>query len=631
MINGDSQLREFGRFRLDTTKCVLWCEDEPVNLPLKEIELLCVLTESAGQVITKDEIIDRVWTDSFVEESNLTRHIYLLRKALEKYGEGGGLIQTVPRRGYRFTGKVNEPSDGDVVIEKHTSTRTLIEVTEGSGTKISPSLGLSKRRIALVAATATILLISLLILWNRPPTPKAITGPEIRSIAVLPVRSFSDEQDDQELRIRLTDALITRLGGLDRLAIRPTSAVLPFVLSDEGSLEIGKRLQADAVLDSRLQREGDRLRVTIQLVRVATGENMWSQTFDGNADHILDLQDTIAAKVSRSLAAAASDPAEFAKRPTENSEAFEAYLKGRYFWSKRDADSLHKAAEYFLMATTLDPNFSEAFSGLADTEHLLFNYNIDVRPEVEEAAKANLHRALELKPASPDALITLGTIEMGYDWDWMAAEKTLKRALNAAPNSPMAHARYGALLVRLRRFDEAEAEVRRHLELDPLSVTGITNLGMVLYCKKDYAGAEALYRKALELDENSGAPHWLLSRNMWQQGRTEESIAEIGRALELDGNPLLAKKIRGRARSKTPLAAIELLLYEWRMDPPGTNPHNLAYLSTYTGDTQNAIRWLQRSIQEHHPWTSWIAAAPEFECLRGDERYRAMLRSLNLP
>lgn len=631
MTNGDSQLREFGRFRLDAKKRVLWCEDQPVNLPLKDIELLCVLTENSGQVITKEEIIDRVWADSFVEESNLTRHIYLLRKTLKEYGESEDMIQTVPRRGYRFTGKVRPPSD-DLVIEKHTSTRTLIEIQDGgSGTKALGEGRGSKGRVALIAVAGVVVLVGLAFLWNMLSAPEVVAGQEIRSIAVLPIKSFSNSPNDEELRARLTDALITRLGGLDRIAVRPTSAVLPFARSEENSIEIGKRLQVDAVLDSRLQQEGERLRVTIQLVRVGNGENLWSEQFDGEAERILDLQDTIASKVSRSLSTAASDPAAFAKRPTENTEAYEAYLKGRYFWTKRDALSLRKAVDYFREAAALDPNFSEAFSGMADTQHLLFNYNIDVRPELVEEAKENLRRALELKPDSSDALITLGTIEMGYDWDWKKAEQTLKHAVQASPNSPTARMRYGALLVRIRRFDDAQAEFQRQIELDPLSVSGTINLGLAMFCKKDYAAADEQYRKSLEIDDKGGSAHWLLSRSLWLQGRNDESIAEIVRALELDGNSALAVKIGDKGRSAGPRAAIQLLLHEWRMNPPGTNPHNLAYLSTYVNDTDKAIHWLQRSIDEHHPWTSWIAAAPEFDVLRDDQRFLAMLRGLNLP
>lgn len=634
MVNGDNNLREFGKFRLDPKKRVLWFEDEPVNLPLKEIELLSVLTETAGQVVTKDEILDRVWADSFVEESNLSRHIYLLRKTLKEYGEDEDLIQTVPRRGYRFTGAVRQPVDGDLVIERHTTTQTLIEVEDADeiSTKrlTRPATGVSRRTLILAGVCGALLIAVVAIGWTYWNGPGAAAGTEIRSIAVLPVRSFSGAADDEELRMRITDALITRLGGMNRVAVRPTNAVLPFANSDLDGIEIGKKLRVDAIIDSRIQQEAERLRVTIQLIRVANGEHLWSEQFDGRSDQILNLQDAISAKVSRSLSTAAEQNA-FLKRSTENPEAYEAYLKGRYFWTRRDEASLRKAIEYFTQAAVLDPQFSEAFSGLADTRHLLFNYNIDVRPEIVLEAKENLRRALELKPDSADALTTLGTIQMGYDWDWPGAEESFKRAIAAAPNSSVARMRYGALLVRIRRFDESRAEFERAVELDPLSLTANTNLGMAHFCRKDFAAADRQYAKTLELDDKIGATHWLLSRSFWLQGRKDEAVKEIVLALELDKNPGLAEKIRQKAASSTPEDAIKLLLHEWRDNPPGTNPHNLAYLSTYVSDTDKAIHWLRKSLEEHHPWSTWFAAAPEFEILRGDPRYTEILQSLKLP
>jgi tetratricopeptide (TPR) repeat protein len=305
-------------------------------------------------------------------------------------------------------------------------------------------------------------------------------------------------------------------------------------------------------------------------------------------------------------------------------------LKGRYFWNKRDAASLQKAVEHFRRAADLDPQFSEAFAGLADTQHLIFNYNIDTRPDLVTEAKRNLQRALELKPESPDALVTLGTIEMGYDWDWNAAESDLQRAVAGAPNSPTAYMRYGALLLRLRRFDEAEAAFSRHLELDPLSINGIINLGTVRFCKGDYDGAEREFRRALDIDEKLSAAHWFISRSMWLQNRKQESVSEIARGLELSDNPTLAAKVVSAAK-RSPEDGIRTLLYEWRDDPPGTNPHNLAYLSTYLNDKDKALYWLERSISDHHPWSTWISAAPEFQILRNEPRFLAMLKDLNLP
>jgi tetratricopeptide (TPR) repeat protein len=202
----------------------------------------------------------------------------------------------------------------------------------------------------------------------------------------------------------------------------------------------------------------------------------------------------------RSLTSDASQQS-LAKRPTKNSDAYEAYLSGRYHWTKRDEADLRQAVDYFKKAITLDQDFSQAYAGLADSQTLLFNYNYDLRPEVIAEAKNNLHRALELKPDSADALTTLGAIQMVYDWDWKGAEESLKAAATAEPNLSIAHLRYGSLLARLGRIPEALLESERAVELDPLSIASITNLGLVYFCKKDFAAADIQFRKALDLGD----------------------------------------------------------------------------------------------------------------------------------
>ena len=189
--------------------------------------------------------------------------------------------------------------------------------------------------------------------------------------------------------------------------------------------------------------------------------------------------------------------------------------------------------------------------------------------------------------------------------------------------------RYGALLVRLARFAESEAEFGMGIELDPLSTVGTTNLGLVYFCKGDFAAADAQYRKTLQLDGSNGPAHWLLSRSLWQEGKQDEAVNEIVTALNLDGNAPLAEKIAAKSRTAPPQEAIRLLLYEWRDNPPGTNPHNLAYLSTYLDDREKAMYWIERSLDEHHPWTTWIYAAPEFASLRDLPRFQQILRNLN--
>jgi len=638
MINHRNGLREFGKFRLDLDKRLLWLGGEPVALPLKAVDLLCVLVANQGAVVSKEEIWHEVWNDAFIEETNLTHNIYLLRKAFKDLGDPD-LIKTVPRRGYRFTGVVHEIPDSEIVVERHALTQTTIEFQDGKDeplplvtvNKANRSLKgrvFSRARVLSILAVGAVVIAGVFLFRDALTTTKA-TASDIRSIAVLPVRSFSESSDDEELRIRITDALITRLGHLERTAVRPTSSILPFAKSQKTALEIGKQLQADAVVDSRIQREGDRLRVTVQLIKVSSGEQIWSDQFDGKVNEILNLQDLISSKVARLLTTDASQQRTLAKRPTENSDAYEAYLNGRYYWIKRDEADLRQAIEYFKTATTLDPNFSEAYAGLADANILLFNYNIDVRPEVIADAKQNLHRALELKPDSADALTTLGSLQVAYDWDWKGAEESLKAATIAEPNMALAHMRYGSLLARLGRIPESLVESQRAVELDPLSVADITNLGLVYFCKKDFPAADTQFRKAMDLGDTIGASHWLYSRSLWLQGKKDDAIKELIRAIELDGNKLLAEKLTAKAKTSSPEDVIRLLLFEWRDDPPGTNPPSNAYLAASIGDREKAMYWAERSVSERHAWTTWFYSAPEYESLRDIPRFQELLREMN--
>jgi len=631
MTSGHSTLRAFGNCRLDIQKKLLWADDRPVNLPLKAVELLCVLVEGRGSVITKDEIWRDVWQDAFVEETNIAHNVYLLRKALKELGDAD-LIETVPRRGYRFSGEVHEIPDDEIVLKRHALTKTTIEVQDESDEVVPPIPSNLKSRALTPAGILSFLAISAVfvagILLLRTYTTSTVTKlSDISSIAVLPVRSFSQESDDEELRLRITDALITRLGHLDRTAVRPTSAILLFAKSDQNALEIGKQLRVDAVIDSRIQQEGDRLRVTVQLIKVPTGEQIWSDQFDGKSNEILNLQDLISSNVARLLTPDAKQQT-LTKRPTENSEAYEAYLNGRYHWRKRGEADLRQAIEYYTRAIELDPNFAEAYTGLADTKLVLFNNTPKVDPELVDEAKQDLYRALNIKPDLADALTTLGSIQMLQDWDWKAAEESLKAATVAEPNLSIAHLRYGSLLARLGRIPEALVESERAVDLDPLSVGNISNLGLVYFCKKDFPAADTQFKKALEVGDTVGASRWMLSRSLWLEGQQDEAIKELIRAIEVVGNKPLAEKLAALSRTSSPEGVIRQLLFEWRDVPPETNSPSNAYLALEIGDREKAMYWVERSVKERHAWTTWFYAAPEYQSLRDIPRFQEILREM---
>ena len=625
MSKGINNLREFGKFRLDAEKRVLWFEGKPVTIALKEIELLCVLTET-GELVSKDEIISKIWADSFVEESNLSRHIYRLRKMLAEYGETEDLIETVPKRGYRFAAEIKHSSDShDLIIEKHSITRTVIEEIEViPNVNFLPPKPLKTRYwITFLACFAVLSAAFGYFAYNR----KNVI--EVKSIAVLPLKAYKNS-NDETLPIRITDAVITRLGNSDKIIVRPTNSIVSFTNDDRDAVEIGKKLQTETVLDGRIQQENERLRITCQLINVADGKQIWSGQIDGIATQILTLQDDISLKVLEFLDPNYKKDAELANSPTKNSEAYEAYLQGRYFAAQRTGEGINKSIEFFTKSTELDPNFALAYAGLADSQYLLFNNNFVVNKSIVQTSRENIKKSLLLSPNLVEALTTAGTIEMTFDWDWQKSENSFKQAVASSPNNSLVRLRYGNLLNRVNRLEEAQVQFAKAIELEPLSLTGNAGLGVVYFCKKEFALADKQFYKTLEVNPKYTAARWYLSRSLWLQGRKDEAIKEIFTALNFDGGQELVEKLRKISETKSPEDVFRELLHEWRDNPENTNPHNMAYLSAVLGDKEKAIDWLEKSFEEHHPWTTWIKVNPEFESLKGEPRYQALLQKMNL-
>jgi len=634
MNNELRHLRRFDGFQLDTQKKVLWFNDEPIDLALKEIEILCVLTENGNQIVTKDELLNQVWTDSFVEESNLTQHIYRLRKMFKQFGKSEKLIQTVPRRGYRFTGEFHENGNGELIIERHSISQTVIEELENSAEpnlKAFPSQSSQSklRRFGIPIVVCLVILTAAFGFYFYNPN-QPISNQPIKSIAVLPMKSHSAKTDDEELRWQITDSLITKLGGVKEISIRPTASVQRFSKSDLSIFEVGKKLGVDAVLDGRIQQEGDIIRVTLQLVTVESGEQLWSEVFDGKVDQILSLQDKISARVLESLNQNRQTKFEFTNRPTQNDDAYAAYLKGRYFARRSDEKSLRKAIEFYELGIKLDSQFSDSYAALADAQYRLFNGLYDTSPENIERAKANLQKALAINPDSANALLTIGLIQNTYDWAWQKAEETWKKALEITPQSPAARMRYGMLLTNLRRFDEAQIQIEKAIDLDPTHPGPYTNLGMVYFCKKDYSKAEEFFKKSLELDEKWIFAHWYLSRTLWMQGRKAESLKYVVSGLKLDGDEALAQQIEEISSTQTPEDVTRFLIEKWTAEKTSGRSPVLATRAIYIGDHEKSLFHLEKSFNERNPWTVALWSLPEFEPLHDEPRFREILRKMNL-
>ena len=426
-------LCEFGKFRLDPLKKTLWHDGQTVSMPLKELELLCVLIENRGELVTKQELLDKVWEDSFVEESNLSRHIYLLRKTFKKFGGNEDLIQNIARRGYRFTGDVCEIANCEVIIEKHTSTRTLIEIQEDSGQepiaqapdekrRTLTGFALSPRLVLSISAVAAALLGVVYFFWDYPKSQNNVSASEIKSLAVLPFKTINAASENEHQGLGLADVLITRLSNARALNVRPTSAISAFENQDVDSVKIGQKLNVDAVLEGTIYRSDKNVRVTVQLVKTVEGKTVWSGEFEKPLNEELKLESEIGLRIANALALnlSAYEQKALAKNFTVKADAYQLYMNGRYEWNKRSWVAVTEAERLFRNAIAVDPDFALAYVGLAD--------RLATQPDTTEA-EAVIAKALELDPNLAEAYATQGFLRMFHQWKWREAEESFKRSL----------------------------------------------------------------------------------------------------------------------------------------------------------------------------------------------------------
>ena len=490
-VNGHSY--RFGEFRLDPVKRVLWRGDEIVQTTPKSVEVLVALVERRGDVLTRDELLEKVWRDSFVEEANINFTISNLRRALGP--DGKTIIQTVPRRGYRFAGEIEDlTNEGRAVLLKRETVSEI--VIHDEEVVVEKNRLLSKKWTVL--ATVTLLPIFLLafLVWTTWTNKPVVT--DVKSVAILPLQSADNSLDDNALRFGIADALFTGLGRVSDA--RVISAYRNGVSLNGEPSEIGKRLGAEAVLEGSLQQTNGRLRVTLRLIRSSDGFQLWSESFDGDASEILGLQDRLAAESASALGEKLRD-IEKLKRPTTDLEAYRLFLKGDYLLRLRGIDNAARSIDFFKQAVAIDPSFARAWTGMAEAQAL--------GTEVSEAEN-NVNQALQLDPDLADAYAVRGFIRMFHYWDWRAAEANLRRAVELDPNSIEAHHWLAIYLELNGRFDEAKTAMSRAMELDPISVNILSDMGQLHYLSREYEQAEEYCKRALDLDPQSDSAHGFL-------------------------------------------------------------------------------------------------------------------------
>jgi len=654
MDNQTPQLYEFGEYRLEPAEKLLRRDGNPVPLTPKAFEMLLVLVQRSGCLVDKDELIKAVWADTFVEEANLARNIWALRKALgDDDSHSHRYIETVPKRGYRFVASVREVvlDDPALLIQRRVRARIVKEEFETSdepasqtnvsrgSTQSLESLAArnevtsSRRATRIIYVTAVVVITGLAAalgfrFWKgSAPVPPA----RINSIAVLPLKSLTEE-NGEILGLGLTDAVITKLGSLRIVTVRPTSAVFKFASSDLDALEVGRRLQTDAVLEGTIQQSEGRIRITARLLNVGTGDQMWSEKFDEPANDIFVLQDALSKKITDTVAFELEKEQRqlLAARPTSSSEAYEKYLRGRFYQTQNNERGFMQSMECYEQAIALDPNFAEAYAGLADANVLLYNFGLRPPDDVLPKARQYINRALLLNPNLADVYDSLALVQFFSDHDWKGAEQSLRKAIALDPNNSVAFLRYGYFLINIGSFDEALLKLERARELNPLSPMVQANIGLAYLCARHYQPAIEQLEKVEAENPELALGSWLLAAAYEGNGDSERAFAWDLRALTAEGDGALANRLSKVKQSNGLMAANQLWLNESLKARRDRSASALTIASLYAElkNRQQTLTWLEKAVDEHEEMLSQIKYVAKYDFVRDDERFQLILKRI---
>lgn len=661
MLNHSMRLYEFGPFRLNVSERLLMKNEQPVSLPPKAFEMLIVLIQKPGRLVEKDELLKEVWPDSFVEESSLSRNIYLLRKALDESPDESAYIETVPRHGYRFIADVNEVVNGDAApVRQHETSAPLLikdEVSEAkeeaanageTDSKQQPSLPAasqrwaSKHKYRLATLVVGLAVATLLFgLWMRGARQRQQQrGPElaIRSIAVLPFKPLGAEKSNELLGLGMADALIIKLSDLGGIPVLPTSAVFKYMGREVDSLAAGRELGVDAVLDGTVQRDGERVRVTAQIVRLSDGKTLWSGKFDGYFDNIFAMQDSISEQLAGALSIkmANTERESQARRFTHSSEAYQAYLWGWYNWNKRTKEGLDEALVYFQRATEIDTSYALAYAGIADTYCMIVYYNYSSLPseEIHQKAKTAATRALELDGTLAEAHSALGYVKIMFENDPEGATREYRRAVELNPHSSVARMRYAWMLVRMGQLDEAVRHARRGQQLDPLSFSNNVALGQILIYARLPDEALTYFQISREIKPQttgalSGAVVTGLGDVYLLKERHEEAIAQFHELARKADNRASALGMLGYAYAVAgrQVEAQKVLTELQALTPrPADSPYNISVIYGALGQKDQAFQWLEKAIIANQVPSRDLRYDYKLDVLRADRRYTELLR-----
>lgn len=616
---------EFGEYRLDIVNYRLLKKDSPVQLTQKSFEILQTLIENRNRVVKKEELLNHIWDDCYVEDATLTQHIYMLRKSLKENGNGKNLIETVPKLGYRFTAEVREvftekgiqTDEDEVEFEQIITAQTFhsepvvqhhtYENSAGFSPKILSEKDSFSKKAILFASVFGVLAfyvgLSVYLSINGSFSKQVTNSDQIKSIAVLPFKQISEEKDEK-LGVGMADVLITKLGNGENLRVLPTGSIIRYTDEDLSNLSnIGRELGVNSVLTGTIQREGEEIRVTAHLYDVQERRSLWAGKFDEKFSNIFSVQDTISEQIAKELAGKIQNGERglTEDKYTKNIEAHQAYSMGLFHWNKRTGDGLEKAVADFQTAIEKDPEFVLAYAYLADTYTLIAYYGFDFMSAEEAREKANTaaEKALALDPLCSEAMTALavnltGRENVGKSFD------LLKKAIEIKPNNATAHQRIAWQYAGRGNIEKALEEMQTAQNLDPQARNTNMGLATVLNYARRPDDSLVYSRRVLEFDPANSMAKMSLAESLEQKGEFAEAVRIIKEIPPTDRSSENAHVMLSRIYAKTgrETEAKKILSELVKDKKAGNLTYEIALVYTALGNEEAALQWLEKSTSE---------------------------------
>lgn len=619
-------LYQFGTYLLDPSERKLCRGDEIVALPPKAFDTLVLMVRSSGRLMEKDELIRRLWPDSFVEEGSLSNNIFILRKAL---GEDPQYIETVPKRGYRFVGAVRRVP-GAVPGDREAKVQASVPATVSAAVKALPAL-----RVRAVGIVSLVLwsLLAAAVWYYRS---SGWSRDAIHSVAVLPFENATGDLNTEYLSDGIAESLINSLSQLPNVKVMSRDSAFHYRGKETDARTVGQALRVGAVVKGRVVRQGDVLTISAELIDARDNSHIWGQLYSRKPSDIFALQEQIAKEMTSALRMPLTGEQEkrLAKTYTARPEAYENYLKGRYWWNKQTPEGFRKGIEYFERAITTDPAYALAHAGLADCYISLATFGLVPANEGYSKGKEWAEKALKLDNMLAESHVSLASVKTDYEWDWQEGERQARRAIELNPNDAEARAALAEVLWTTGRVEESIREIKRALELDPLSINYSSDLGFQFFLDRQYDQAIDQGAEILELDPNYTPAYYIRGVAYAKKSMYKEAMAEFEKGISISSDDLMALTGLGygyavtgrRTEAEKVLARLNDL-----SNREFVSPVWMAKIYSGLGEKDKAFESLEKAYEDRSIVSvAYIKTNPMLDPLRSDSRFAELLRRLNL-